>query len=229
MIESVQYNAALTITGAIRGSSREKLYHELGLESLPDRRWYRKLCFYYKITHNDCPLCLTEFVPIVKSSSYSLSSNQSLYYSRTERFRASFFHSSTYNWNKLDPDIQKSSPLEKYKRALMKFIRRTSANVYKIHNLLGLKLLTRLRLDLSHLREHKFRHNFNDTIDSFCLCSTNCLETTGHFLFHFHIYASFPFNHFDNLRDNNILSLPLHNFFLYGSENYDHTDNNFII
>ena len=33
-IESVQYNAALAITGAIKGSSREKLYQELGLEYL---------------------------------------------------------------------------------------------------------------------------------------------------------------------------------------------------
>ena len=33
-IESVQYNSALAITGAIRGTSKEKLYHELGLESL---------------------------------------------------------------------------------------------------------------------------------------------------------------------------------------------------
>ena len=31
MIQSVQYNAALAITGAIRGSSRETLYHDLGL------------------------------------------------------------------------------------------------------------------------------------------------------------------------------------------------------
>ena len=115
MIESVQYNVALAITGAIRGSSREKLYNELGLESLHDRRWYRKLCFYYKIKHNDCPLYLKELLPNVKSSGYSLRSNQSLYYSRTERFKASFFPSSTYNWNKLDPDIQKSSSLEIYK------------------------------------------------------------------------------------------------------------------
>ena len=28
-LESVQYNAALAITGAIRGSSREKFYQEL--------------------------------------------------------------------------------------------------------------------------------------------------------------------------------------------------------
>ena len=38
-IESVQYNAALAITGAIRGTSRDKLYKELGLESLQSRRW----------------------------------------------------------------------------------------------------------------------------------------------------------------------------------------------
>ena len=37
-IESVQYNSALAITGAIRGTSKEKLYHELGLETLEKRR-----------------------------------------------------------------------------------------------------------------------------------------------------------------------------------------------
>ena len=41
--ESIQYNACLAITGAIRGTSRENTYQELGLESLQLRRWYRKL------------------------------------------------------------------------------------------------------------------------------------------------------------------------------------------
>ena len=47
MIESVQYNAALAITGAIKGSSRDRLYQELGLESLSDRRWYRRLVYFF--------------------------------------------------------------------------------------------------------------------------------------------------------------------------------------
>ena len=38
-LESIQYNAALAITGVIRGTSREKIYSELSLESLQDRRW----------------------------------------------------------------------------------------------------------------------------------------------------------------------------------------------
>ena len=72
MIESVQYNAALAITGAIHGSSREKLYQELCFKSLYNRRWCRKLCFYYKIQHNNCPPYLTELLPTMKTSCYSL-------------------------------------------------------------------------------------------------------------------------------------------------------------
>ena len=38
-LELIQYNAALAITGAIKRTSKEKLYNELGLEYLKDRRW----------------------------------------------------------------------------------------------------------------------------------------------------------------------------------------------
>ena len=44
-IEKLQYDAALAITGCIRGTSKEKLYNELGLEYLSQRRWMRKLWF----------------------------------------------------------------------------------------------------------------------------------------------------------------------------------------
>ena len=39
-IESVQYNVALAITGTIRGTSKEKLYQELGFETMKERRWF---------------------------------------------------------------------------------------------------------------------------------------------------------------------------------------------
>ena len=48
-IESVQYNATLIINGAIKGACRDKIYQELGLESLADRRWSEKLIFFHKI------------------------------------------------------------------------------------------------------------------------------------------------------------------------------------
>ena len=48
-MEPVQVNAALAITGAIRGTSKEQLYQKLGFESLKDRRWLKRLCCLYKI------------------------------------------------------------------------------------------------------------------------------------------------------------------------------------
>ena len=62
-IESVQYNTTLAITGAIRGTSREKIYQELGLESLQQRHWHRKLCLSFKIYKNQCPKYLFDITP----------------------------------------------------------------------------------------------------------------------------------------------------------------------
>ena len=59
----------LAITGAIRGTSREKLYQELGLEYLSDRRWCRRLCFFYKIINNQTTSYLKNFIsPKINSS-----------------------------------------------------------------------------------------------------------------------------------------------------------------
>ena len=46
-LDSIQYNAALSISGAITGTSKEKLYNKLGLETLDKRRWYKKPCFFF--------------------------------------------------------------------------------------------------------------------------------------------------------------------------------------
>ena len=62
-LESIQYNAALALTGAVRGSSSEKIYQELGLESLKKRRWFRKLCQFYKILESKLPRYLFDIIP----------------------------------------------------------------------------------------------------------------------------------------------------------------------
>ena len=64
LVESIQYNACLVITGAIRGTSREKLYQELGLEPLRHRRCYRKLCLFYKVFKNEYPQYLFHLIPV---------------------------------------------------------------------------------------------------------------------------------------------------------------------
>ena len=62
-LESIQYRACLAITGAIRGTSKEKIYQELGLESLQSRRWYRNLAMFYKIYKNKSLFYLFNLIP----------------------------------------------------------------------------------------------------------------------------------------------------------------------
>ena len=47
-LESIQYNAAIAITGTIRGTSSEELFQELGLETSKSRRWLRNCIYFLK-------------------------------------------------------------------------------------------------------------------------------------------------------------------------------------
>ena len=90
-LESMQYNAWLSLTGTIRGTSKEKLYQELGLESLQFRRWYRKLCLFYKIFKNKSPAYLFNLIP-ARNTHYSLrtSDNIPCFNTKHNFFRNSF-------------------------------------------------------------------------------------------------------------------------------------------
>ena len=59
VIDSIQYIAASAITGTIKRTLKEKLYPELGLESLKERRWLRRLCYLYKIVSTKTFLQIT--------------------------------------------------------------------------------------------------------------------------------------------------------------------------
>ena len=64
-LESIQYNAALAITGAIKGTSKEKLYNELDLGYLKDRRWMRRFFLFRKIYNLKSPKYLYNLIPSV--------------------------------------------------------------------------------------------------------------------------------------------------------------------
>ena len=108
-LESIQYNACLAITGAIRGLSREKLYQELGFESLQQRRWYRKLCCFYKIFKNESPRYLFNIIP-TRNPFYITRNHTNISLFKTNHifFKNSFFPSTIIEWNNLDPKVSKN-------------------------------------------------------------------------------------------------------------------------
>ena len=70
-----------------------------------------------------------------------------------------------------------------FKLSLLKFVRPVANSVFEKNNPYGLRFLTRLHLDFSHLRYHKLRHNFQDCINLVCVCGLE-IETTSDFLLH---------------------------------------------
>ena len=67
---------------------------------------------------------------------------------------------------------------------------RPSSNFfYNCHNPFGIKYITRIRLGLSHLREHKFKHSFQDSINPICNCG-NDVESATHFFLHYPLYSN---------------------------------------
>ena len=87
--------------------------------------------------------------------------------------------------------IRKSKSYAIFRNAFLKIGRPNQCSIYRIHNPVGLKLLTRLRLGLSHLNEHRFNHNFQSCINPLCSCS-HAVESTTDFLLHCYHFSNIP-------------------------------------
>ena len=107
---------------------------------------------------------------------------------RTKTFESSFFPHCTEAWGNLSEELRNLNSINTFKTSILNFVRQRENSVFEIHDNKGVKLLTCLRLDFSHLNEHKFRHNFNDIINPKCFCGKEP-ETTLHYLLRCNIYS----------------------------------------
>ena len=119
---------------------------------------------------------------------------------RTEYFKNSFFPCIIGEWNKLNPEIRRSGSYNIFRKSILNFIRPSASKVYNINDAIGIKLITRLRLDFSHLREHKFKHNFRDTLNPLCSCSIE-VESTSHYFLRCHFFDALRATLMNDLRN----------------------------
>ena len=100
---------------------------------------------------------------------------------RTEKFQSSFYPHCLSEWYKLDPEIRLAPSVAVFKKKLLSIIRPPAKSFFGIHDPIGLSHLCQLRVGLSKLNFHKFKHNFRDTINPLCP-SNDGIEDTEHFL-----------------------------------------------
>ena len=86
-----------------------------------------------------------------------------------------------------------------YSRTVMDIFRVIANPIFSIHNPLVITLLTRLRVGLSHLHEHKYRQNFLDTRSPFCTCDGKSIESVEHYLLRCPNHARYRTVLFENL------------------------------
>ena len=112
-LESLQYQAALAVTGAWKGSNRDKIYEELGWESLHNRRIFRRLTQFYKIMNGFTPQYLVDPVPAPRRHLYGARITNDLHpvRYRTDRFSYSFYPDVVKSWNNLGPNLRKVETL----------------------------------------------------------------------------------------------------------------------
>ena len=100
-VERIQYQAALAITGAWQGSSRSKLYDELGWETLSDRRKFRRTLQIHKIINNNTISYLNEKLPHYYREMCSGNIRTTFHAIRCKSYRYlnSFFPDAISSWN----------------------------------------------------------------------------------------------------------------------------------
>ena len=149
-------------------------------------------------------------------------------------FKNTFFPSTIIEWNKLDWEIKNSESIVTFKKRILSFIRPSANSTFNCHNPRGIKLLSRLRLGLSHLREHKFKHSFQDSLNPFCSCGKGEVETSSHYLLHCSNYSEERLALLNTIK-NIVMSISQQsdskftNVLLFGDTSFDNNRNPFIL
>ncbi len=234
-LESTHYKAALAVSGAWKGTSKDRLLEELGWETLSNRRWYHRLCLFYKMVNDQTPQHLHDYIPDDNAIQYNLRHPTFLRTgtSHTLRFSKTFFPFCIKAWNDLHPDIRNAPTISSFKKLLISNIRPTQKSLHGITNRSESSTITRLRVHFSNLNEHRFDHNFACKTPM-CKCDLG-VESTIHYFLHCRQYTLHRRNLLDKISDivgNDITQLPddhLSDLFLFGSNAYNEKANEMIL
>ena len=141
------------------------------------------------------------------------------FYYRTDAFKFYYFPATIMEWNKLDVTLRNSESLPYFRRLvgpqLNRFIIFIIPLVWNFSPHFG----------LSHLNEHRFKHNFQDCINPLCTCSLE-IESLSYFFLHCHYFTNIRSTLFSELQsvDVNIAKLSdneIVDLLLYGSPKFD--------
>ena len=148
-LDAIYVEAARIVTGGTKLCSIDKLYSELGWDSLQSRRNKHKLITQYKILHGFTLNYLLDLMPptVQETSRYSLRNSDHFqnYRANTNLFLDSVFPSTIRAWNNLPIEIKEASSLKNFKSLLNRNIQ-SPPKYYNSGSRIGQILHARLRM-----------------------------------------------------------------------------------
>ena len=205
-LELVQKRVGKIVSGAIRGVSRDVIYHELGWETLEERRKKHMLLLFHKIVHGKSPAYLSALLPyrVQQQSTYELRNSDDFiqYNTRTTLFKNSFYPSTVREWNLLSPELKNITEIDAFKLELCRNAPKPNCLFYLGRRKAGITH-ARIRMKCSSLRAHLFAlhvidntkcecgHDYEDELHYFFTCQLYHRERA---ILHEIIIQHAPFN-----------------------------------
>ena len=184
-LESCQRRAAIACTRAYQRTNTITLLEELGWDKLETRRTYLCHILMYKLTNALVPEYMTLLLPPMQGQNAGYVSRREKSFipirATTERYRRSIIPTAIRNWNNLHTKYRTSSSLASFKHNMKNQLFAKKITYYSQGCGSSSVTHTRMRLGLSPLRQHLFRHYIVDS--PMCLlCDENEEESVTHYV-----------------------------------------------
>ena len=187
-VENLQMAACRIITGAIRGTSHEKIYKETNMLNTYEMRDRRHLVLFYKIYHGHTPSYLTSLLPkhTRQQSDYRLRNREALqtYKITKTQFTKTFFPTMVRKWNFLDNDIKYIGSIHDLKHKLKQTDKRMPLYYYCADRYSQV-LHSRMRMECSPLKSDLFNMHIIESKE--CDCGHHT-ENSKHFFLECPLY-----------------------------------------
>ena len=179
-LDQLQYRAARMATMAMKFTSKEKIFKDLGWESIENRIKYLSLTLFHKIhIHETRPLIRSCMPPINQYQNFTRSNRYyNTYTQKDATFCNSFFPKISNLWNDLPSELRHKGMID-FKTELGWLLKPPKIRLYCIGSKFGNSIHTQLRVNKSQLNDHLFTMRLSNTPS--CICSEP-LETTEHFI-----------------------------------------------
>ena len=129
-LDKIQYTAAKIVTGALHFTSKEKLYDELGWETIQSRTEFLGLSLFHKIVKNQTRPLIRDCLPPRSVNHETLRSGGLINFPyKGLKFANSFFPFFTKRYNLLSAETKKL-PLDEFKTTLSKKLKPTKFKHY---------------------------------------------------------------------------------------------------